>query len=249
MKAGRVALVTGGTGGIGTAICQALHRAGAKVAAGYNGGGSNGLAQAWQEEQRTLGYDVLACYGDVSNFESAGALIAEVEEKLGPIDILINCAGITKDGTLKKMPLSQWELVMRINLDSVFNVSRQVIEGMLDRKFGRIINISSINGQKGQFGQTNYSSAKAGMHGFTMALAQEVANKGITVNTISPGYVNTAMVKKIAPEVLEKIVAQVPIGRLVEPTEVARLIAFLADDEAAAITGANFAINGGQYMS
>ena len=172
-----------------------------------------------------------------------------MERRFGPVDILVNNAGITQDSTLKKMDPIQWMAVLRTNLDSVFNMCRVVIEGMLERKYGRIINISSINGQKGQFGQTNYSSAKAGMYGFSKSLAQETAGKGITVNTISPGYIGTEMVKKMDPAIVEKIVAQIPVGRLGKPEEIARTVCFLADDEAGYITGANFAINGGQYMA
>ena len=246
---GRVALVTGGMGGIGTEICRALCQAGAKVAAGYNSGGTDVKALEWQALQKVAGYDILISYGDVSNFESAQGMVMDVVEKLGPIDILVNVAGITRDGTLKKMSFPQWEIVLRTNLDSAFNVTRQVIEGMMERRYGRVINISSVNGQKGQFGQTNYSASKAGLHGFTMALAQEVASKGITVNSISPGYVHTPMVEHIAAEVLEKIVAGIPVGRLAEPGEIARVVSFLASSDSSYITGANIAINGGQYMS
>jgi acetoacetyl-CoA reductase len=244
----KVALVTGGTGGIGTAICQALYQEGIQVVAGYNYSGDNEQAIKWQRQQRELDFDIGIVYGDVSSFESCHAMVSEVESTHGPIDILINCAGITQDTTFRKMMVAQWDAVLRVNLDSVFNTTRQVINGMIEREFGRIINISSINGQKGQFGQTNYSAAKAGVHGFTMALAQEVANKGITVNTVSPGYVATEMVKKMQPAVLEKIIAQIPVGRLAEPAEIARVIAFLAHEKSSFITGADIAINGGQYM-
>ncbi|MGD9591379.1 MAG: acetoacetyl-CoA reductase [Candidatus Berkiella sp.] len=245
----RIALVTGGTGGIGTYICRHLHDNQVQVIAGYSHGGDATHAKKWQEEQAKNNYEFEIIYGDVSNFESCGGMIEEAQSKVGPIDILVNNAGITRDATFKKMEVAQWDQVIRINLDSIFNVTRHVINGMLERNFGRIINISSINGQKGQFGQCNYSAAKAGMHGFTKALAQEVANKGVTVNTISPGYVATEMVKKVAPQVLEKIIAQIPVGRLAEPAEIARVVAFLASDDSGFITGANFAINGGQYMS
>ncbi|MFI4937589.1 MAG: acetoacetyl-CoA reductase [Candidatus Berkiellales bacterium] len=244
----KIALVTGGTGGIGTAICRRLKDDGVRVIAGYSHGGDNTYALAWQAEQRQQDYPFEIIYGDVTNFESCAAMIKEVESKYGPVDILVNNAGITRDATLRKMDPDQWNTVMRVNLDSVFNVTRQVVNGMMDRGFGRIINISSINGEKGQFGQTNYSAAKAGMHGFTKALAQEVASKGITVNTISPGYVATEMVKKVSSSILEKIIAQIPVGRLAEPSEVARVVAFLSADEAGYITGANIAVNGGQHM-
>ncbi|HRE30520.1 MAG TPA: acetoacetyl-CoA reductase [Candidatus Berkiella sp.] len=244
----RIALVTGGTGGIGTAICQHLTKAGLRVIAGYSHGGDSSYALTWQKEQADLGYEMGIVYGDVSNFESCTAMVDEIAAKFGAIDVLVNNAGITKDTMFKKMSVIDWQAVMRIDLDSVFNTTRQVINGMIDRSFGRIINISSINGQKGQFGQTNYSAAKAGMHGFTKALAQEVAAKGVTVNTISPGYVLTDMVKKVAEDVMAKIIAQVPVGRLAEPDEIARVVTFLAAEEAGYITGANIAVNGGQHM-
>ncbi len=242
------ALVTGGTGGIGTAICQHLTKVGMRVVAGYSHGGDSSYALTWQKEQASLGFEIGIVYGDVSNFESCTAMVEEVTSKCGAVDVLVNNAGITKDITFKKMTVADWQAVMRIDLDSVFNTTRQVINGMIDRNFGRIINISSINGQKGQFGQTNYSAAKAGMHGFTKALAQEVAAKGVTVNTISPGYVLTEMVKKVPDDVMQKIIAQVPVGRLAEPDEIARVVIFLAAQEAGYITGANIAVNGGQHM-
>lgn len=244
----KVALVTGGTGGIGTAICQHLTKEGIRVVAGYSHGGDSSYALTWQKEQANHGFEIGIVYGDVSNFESCTAMVEEVTSGFGAIDILVNNAGITKDITFKKMTVTDWQAVMRIDLDSVFNTTRQVINGMIDRNFGRIINISSINGQKGQFGQTNYSAAKAGMHGFTKALAQEVAAKGVTVNTISPGYVLTEMVKKVPEDVMQKIIAQVPVGRLAEPDEIARVVIFLAAQEAGYITGANIAVNGGQHM-
>jgi acetoacetyl-CoA reductase len=244
----RVALVTGGTGCIGTAICRYLSEQGNKVIAGFSHSHDDTYAKEWQALQAKDHYHFEIVYGDVSNFSSSAAMIDDVETKIGPVDILINNAGITRDATLRKMLDSEWSDVLRINLDSVFNVTRQVINGMIERSFGRIINVSSINGQKGQFGQTNYSAAKAGMHGFTKALAQEVASKGITVNTVSPGYVATEMVKKVPSKVLEQIIAAIPIGRLAEPLEVARVVGFLALDETSYITGANIAINGGQHM-
>lgn len=244
----RIAIVTGGTGGIGTAICRTLHDNGFIVVAGFNNGGSDDKAQQWQLLQRRENYQFEIMYGDVSNFESCNAMVAAIEEKWGPIDILINNAGITMDASLKKMEPVAWESVIRTNLDSVFNMCKQVVPGMLERKFGRIINISSINGQKGQFGQTNYSAAKAGMHGFTKALALELAGKGITVNTISPGYVATEMVKKMPQEVLEKIISDIPMKRLGNVEEIAHVVAFLVHEHAGYITGANIAINGGQHM-
>lgn len=245
---GKVALVTGGVGGIGTAICQELAQRGCKVAANYLEGVDDGLG--WQAKQKELGFDFVVVPGNVADFDSSVAMVNAVAEKLGPVDILVNCAGITKDGTLKKMKKEQWYDVINVNLNSVFNVTKPVVDSMLDRgvKNGRIINISSVNGQKGQLGQTNYSAAKAGMHGFTMALAQEVAKKNITVNTVSPGYIATSMVMAIPEDVRAKIVATVPVGRLAEPSEIAHTVAFLADDRSGFITGANIAINGGLHM-
>lgn len=240
-----VALVTGGTGGIGTAICQHLSKMGIKVAATYyNGDKANG----WLEAQQKLGYDFSIFSIKVEDFENCAKAIAAVEESLGPIDVLVNNAGITRDGQLKSMTYEQWQAVMRTNLDGVFNVTRQVINGMIERQYGRVINISSVNGQKGQFGQTNYSAAKAGIHGFTMALAQEVARKGITVNTISPGYIGTEMVMAVAEEIRNKIIAQIPVGRLGEPDEIARAVAFLASPDSGYITGSDLSVNGGLYM-
>jgi len=244
----RIALVTGGTGGIGTAICRRLASGGIKVVAGFSHGGDNAYALAWQQAQKEEKYEFEVCYGDVTNFESCGMMVDKISTEMGPINILVNNAGITRDSTLKKMGFEQWDSVLRTNLDSVFNVTRHVINSMLEQGFGRIINISSINGQKGQFGQTNYSAAKAGMHGFTKALAQEVANKGITVNTVSPGYVATEMVKKMPQPILDKIIAQIPLGRLAEPNEIGAMVAFLASDEAGYVTGADFSINGGLHM-
>ena len=243
----RVALVTGGTGGIGTAICKGLADAGCRVAAGYFPG-TDDAAREWQAQRKAEGYDFAVVPGDVADFDSSKAMVAAVEAQLGPVDILVNNAGITRDGTFRKMSAENWRAVLSTNLDSVFNVTRPVVEGMLERKFGRIVNISSVNGQKGQFGQCNYSAAKAGMHGFTKALAQEVASKGITVNTISPGYIGTEMVMAIPENVREQIVAQIPVGRLGKPEEIARTVAFLAAEDAGFITGANLSVNGGQHM-
>ncbi len=243
----RIALVTGGTGGIGSAICLALADQGMKVVAGYS---NEAKAIAWQEEQKAAGYDILIQHVDVTSLESCQQAVAEVKEKAGgSIDVLVNNAGITRDGVFKKMDWDQWNAVLSTNLDSAFNMTRPVIDDMLDKGFGRVINISSVNGEKGQFGQCNYSAAKAGLHGFTKALAQETARKGITVNTISPGYILTPMVAKIAPEIQEKIVAQIPVGRMGAPEEIGRTVAFLADDNAGYITGSNLSINGGQHMS
>jgi acetoacetyl-CoA reductase len=238
---GKVALITGGTRGIGKAIVKRLKDAGLTVAAGYAGNEEN--AKRVAEE---LG--VFVVKGSVDNFYDCKRCAQEVEAALGPIDVLVNNAGITRDGFFHKMSLEQWQEVIHTNMDSVFNMTRQVIEGMRERGYGRIINISSINGQKGQAGQTNYSAAKAGMIGFTKALAMESANKGITVNCVAPGYTSTEMVSAIAPAVLDKIVAGIPVGRLGTPEEVAEICAFLVSDNAGFITGATIAVNGGQHM-
>ncbi len=242
----RIALVTGGTGGIGTEICKALSNAGYSVVASWLAGADDG--EKWQAECKEAGFDFTIAEGNIANFENAVKLVEEVETKLGSVDILVNCAGITQDNFLHKMTQEQWQQVLRVNLDSVFNVTRQVILGMRKRNFGRIINISSVNGQKGQVGQANYSAAKAGMHGFTMALAQESARKGITVNTISPGYIATKMVAAMPEKAMKRIVDQIPVGRLGKPEEIARIVVFLAAAEAGFITGANIAVNGGLHM-
>ena len=244
---GRVALVTGGTGGIGTEICKKLADAGARVASTCLPS-LRAQAEDWLKQRTAEGYQFPVVYGDVSDFDSCAEMVAQVVKELGPIDILVNNAGITQDATLRKMNVEQWQAVLRTNLDSMFNMSKQVIDSMLDRGFGRIINISSINGQKGQFGQVNYSAAKAGVHGFTMALAREVARKGVTVNTVSPGYIGTEMVMAVPEDVRNKIIAEIPVGRLGKPEEIARLIAFIAADESGFMTGADFSANGGQHM-
>jgi acetoacetyl-CoA reductase len=239
----RVALVTGGTRGIGAAICKALKAAGCSVAANY--AGNDAAAAKFTEET-----GIPTFKWDVSDFAACKAGIAEVEAKLGPVDVLVNNAGITRDGMLHKMSPENWHAVINTNLSSVFNMCRNVIEGMRARNYGRIVNISSINGQKGQMGQTNYSAAKAGEIGFTKALAQEVAGKGITVNAICPGYIATEMVLAVPKEVLEKnIIPQIPVGRLGEAEEIARCVVFLADDAAGFITGSTLAANGGQYLA
>ncbi len=241
----RVALVTGGTGGIGTAICKKLADQGHKVATNYR---NEEKAKAWQAQMKADGYDFALVKGDVTSPEDAAAMVKEVEEKLGPVDILINNAGITRDGTFHKMKPDQWNDVINTNLNSVYNVTRPVIDGMRDRKWGRIIQISSINGLKGQYGQANYAAAKAGMHGFTISLARENAKLGITVNTVSPGYVATDMVMAVPEEVRAKIAADIPTGRLGKPEEIAYAVAFLVDEQAAWITGSNLDINGGHHM-
>ncbi|MGH8614599.1 MAG: acetoacetyl-CoA reductase [Gammaproteobacteria bacterium] len=242
---GRVALVTGGTGGIGAAICVQLAASGAKVATNYR---NEEKARKWLAETKAKGYDFTIYRVDVSDFDACQRMVESLAKELGPVDILVNNAGVTKDVTLRKMGKEQWDTVLRINLDSVFNVTRQVVQGMMDRGYGRIVNISSINGQKGQVGQSNYSASKAGMHGFTMSLAQEVARKGVTVNTVSPGYIATDMVMAVGEEIRNQIIAQIPVGRLGTPEEVAYLVDFLVSDQAAFINGADFAQNGGQHM-
>jgi acetoacetyl-CoA reductase len=242
---GRVALVTGGTGGIGTAICTRLSDMGARVATTYR---NREKAEDWQKRMKEQGHEVVIYACDVGDYDACVELIGRVEKELGPVDILVNNAGITRDTTLKKMTPQDWRDVICANLDSVFNMTQPVLAGMAQRGWGRVINISSINGQKGQFGQANYASSKAGIHGFTMSAAQEVARKGVTVNTVSPGYIATEMVIAVPEEVREKIVAQIPIGRLGRPEEVAHVVAFLASEDAGFITGANFAANGGQHM-
>ena len=241
----RVALVTGGTGGIGTAICRRLADLGNKVATNYR---NEEKARAWQQKMQADGYDITLVQGDVSTPEDGEALVRGVEAKLGPVDILVNNAGITRDTTFHKMRPDQWSEVINTNLNSVYNMTRPVIEGMRERRWGRVIQIASINGQKGQYGQANYAAAKAGMHGFTISLAQENAKFGITVNTVSPGYIGTDMVMAVPEEVRNKIVAQIPTGRLGSPDEIAYAVAFFIPDEAAWITGANLSANGGQYM-
>jgi acetoacetyl-CoA reductase len=243
----RVALVTGGMGGLGEAICVKLAKLGDTVVTTHSPG--NTKAQEWLATMKKQGYNFRAYACDVADYESCAACVAQVAKEVGPIDVLVNNAGITRDTTFKKMDKESWDAVLKTNLDSCFNMTKQVCDGMVDRGWGRIINISSVNGQKGAFGQTNYSAAKAGMHGFTKALALEVARKGVTVNTISPGYIGTKMVMAIPKEVLDsKIIPQIPMGRLGKPDEVAGLVAYLASEEAAFLTGANIAINGGQHM-
>ena len=243
----RIALVTGGMGGLGEAICMKLARMGIKVVVTYSPG--NAKHADWLKDMASRDYHILAYPCDVGDFDSCQKMVELVAKDVGPIDILINNAGITRDMTFKKMTKVDWDAVMKTNLDSVFNVTKPCVDGMVERGWGRVINVSSVNGQKGAFGQTNYSAAKAGMHGFTKALAYEVARKGVTVNTISPGYIGTKMVLAIPKDVLDsKIIPQIPMGRLGKPDEVAGLCAYLASDEAAFLTGANIAINGGQHM-
>ena len=243
----RVALVTGGMGGLGEAICIKLAALGDTVITTYSP--SNTQTQEWLRTMRSRGLDFYAYACDVTDWESCQACVGMVTAEIGPVDVLVNNAGITRDMTFKRMDKINWDAVMHANLDSCFNMAKQVCDGMVERGWGRVINISSVNGQKGAFGQTNYSAAKAGMHGFTKALALEVARKGVTVNTISPGYIGTKMVTAIPKDVLDsKIIPQIPLGRLGKPEEVAGLVAYLASEEAAFVTGANIAINGGQHM-
>jgi len=241
----KIAYVTGGMGGIGTAMCQRLHKDGFKVIAGC---GPNRDFQKWIDEQKALGYTFYVSVGNVADWDSTTAAFDKVKAEHGTVDVLVNNAGITRDGMFRKMTRADWDAVIETNLNSMFNVTKQVIDGMLDKGWGRIINISSVNGEKGQFGQTNYSAAKAGMHGFTMALAQEVASKGVTVNTVSPGYIATDMVKSIRQDVLDKIIATIPIRRLGTPEEIASIVSWLASDESGFATGADFSCNGGLHM-
>ena len=239
----RLALVTGGTRGIGAAVSRALQTAGYSVAATY--AGNTRAAEAFQVET-----GIHVHRWDIGDFDACAAGVKAVEAALGPIDILVNNAGIVRDAALHKMTKAQWDAVVRTNLDGLFNMCRQVIEGMRARKFGRIVNISSINGQKGQFGQTNYAAAKAGDLGFTRALALETARFGITVNAVCPGYIHTEMLDAVSPEIMEKsILPHIPVGRLGKPEEIARAVLFLAADEAGFVTGSTLSINGGQYMS
>ncbi len=244
----KIALITGGTGGIGTAICIALADQGRKVIAGYFPPEKE-IAVAWQQKRKADGYDIEIVAFDVSDYESSQKMLHDVEITIGPIDILVNCAGITRDKTLRQMTPDQWDSVLRTNLDSAFNVTRHVVENMSQNGFGRIVNISSVNGQKGQFGQANYSAAKAGLHGFTKAVAQELAAKGVTVNSVSPGYVKTEMTDAIPEDVRDSILQQVPMGRMALPDEIAYVVSFLTDDRNTYMTGANLPVNGGMYMT
>ena len=244
----RLALVTGGMGGLGETISTKMADAGYRVAVTYSP--SNKAVDQWTAAMKSRGYDFHAHACDVADFDSCKACVDLVTRSLGPVDILVNNAGITRDMTFRKMTKADWDAVLHTNLDSVFNMTKQVCDGMVDRGWGRIINVSSVNGSKGAFGQTNYAAAKAGMHGFTKSLALEVGRKGVTVNTISPGYFGTKMVTAIPKEILDaKILPQIPIGRLGRPEEIAGLIIYLCSEEAAFVNGANIAINGGQHMA
>ena len=241
----KVAYVTGGMGGIGTAICQRLSKDGFKVIAGC---GPTRDYQKWLDEQKAAGYTFYASVGSVGDWQSTVDAFSKAKAEHGPIDVLVNNAGITRDRMFLKMSPEDWQAVIDTNLHSVFNVTKQVVPDMVERGWGRIIQISSVNGEKGQAGQTNYSAAKAGMHGFAMALAQELANKGVTVNTVSPGYIGTDMVRAIKPEVLEKIVATIPVKRLGTPEEIGSIVAWLAGEDSGFTTGADFSCNGGLHM-
>lgn len=243
----KVALITGGVGELGRAISNHLLEAGYLVAA-MDLNADSEAARQWSRSLNGTRKNLMVIAGDVTNYDSCLEVVQQVEETLGNVDILVNCAGITRDGTLRKMSKEQWDQVLNANLDSVFHMSRHVVNGMLERGFGRIVNIASVNGVKGQYGQTNYSSAKAGMHGFTMALAQEVARKGVTVNSVSPGYMNTSMVRSVPEDVLDQIIGQIPVGRLGETREIAAMVGFLVSDMAGFITGANMNVNGGLHM-
>ncbi len=243
----RIAVVTGGMGGLGETVSIKMAGAGYRVVVTYSP--ANTKFKSWLEEMKGKGYSFAAFPVDVVDYGDCARKCAAIQAEVGPIDILVNNAGITRDMTFKKMTKADWDAVMRTNLDSCFSMTKQVMDGMVDRGWGRIINVSSVNGQKGAFGQTNYSAAKAGIHGFTKALALEVARKGVTVNTISPGYIGTKMVTAIPKEILDsKILPQIPLGRLGKPDEVAGLIIYLCSEEAAFVTGANISINGGQHM-
>jgi len=242
----RVVFVTGGMGGIGSAICRRLAAAGHTIVAGCLPGYDR--KEEWLGAMRRDGFRVHAAEGDVSDYDSCAEMFYHVRSVVGHVDILVNNAGITRDSVFKRMTERDWNLVINTNLNSVFNVTRQVIDGMSERGWGRIINISSVNAIKGQFGQTNYSAAKAGMAGFAKALAQEVVRKGVTVNTVSPGYVETDLVMAIRKEIREQIIASIPMGRLARPEEIAAVVAFLSSEEAGYITGANISVNGGMHM-
>ncbi|GMV30656.1 MAG: putative oxidoreductase [Rhodanobacteraceae bacterium] len=243
----RIALVSGGIGGLGTEICRHLAASGHRVIAADLGARTDRIA-AFRNE--IADFDDMIAFEplDIGDFDTCASVIRRIEAEQGGVDVLVNAAGITRDTTLRKMSQEQWHSVLTVNLDGVFNLCRNVIDGMCTRGYGRIVNISSVNGQTGQFGQTNYAAAKAGMHGFTMALAREVARKGVTVNSVSPGYCETAMVMQIAPEIREQIVADVPVGRLGKPSEIARVVAFLVAEDSGYITGANIPVNGGYFM-
>jgi len=244
----RIAVVTGAAGGLGEAMCKGLSEQGRQVVAGYLPG-EEAAMRDWQGSMKSAGFEVAIYPVDVSDYDSCTAFIEQVENDCGAIDILVNNAGITRDAPLKRMGPEQWAQVLRTNLDSMYNMCQPLFDRMCSRGWGRIVNISSLNGEKGQFGQANYSAAKAGIYGFTRAIAQEGARKGVTVNAVSPGYIDTPMVRQVPEAVLEQIVAGIPVGRLGQPEEIARAVCFLTDDGAGFVTGTNLSVNGGQYMS
>jgi len=242
----KVALVTGGMGGLGTAICKALAEDGCIIVANCLPGFPH--KDEWLDRTRSEGFEFHAVEGDVSDYDSCARMVKEIEAMVGPVDILVNNAGITRDGMFRKMDKGDWDAVLATNLDSVFNVTHHILPGMAERGWGRVINMSSVNGVKGQFGQANYSAAKAGILGFSKAIAQEVAKKGVTVNAIAPGYIGTDMVMAIKPEVREQIVATIPMGRMGKPEEIGHLVRYLASELAGFMTGATLNINGGLHM-
>lgn len=244
----RIAVVTGAQGGLGESMCKALSDQGRKVVGSFLPG-MEADAQNWQTAMLDAGYEVAIYPLDVTDYDHCNSFITQVEEELGPIEILVNNAGITRDGPLKRLQPNQWQEVINTNLSSMYNMSQPLFETMCNRGFGRIVNISSLNGEKGQFGQANYSAAKAGIYGFTKAIAQEGARKGVTVNAVSPGYIDTPMVRQVPENVLSSIVEGIPVGRLGQPEEIARAVAFLTAEDAGFITGTNISVNGGQYMS
>ena len=244
----RVAVVTGAQGGLGESMCKAMCDQDRRVVGSYLPGAES-EAQSWQADMKAAGYDVAIYPLDVTDYDHCSSFIAKVEEEVGPIEILVNNAGITRDGPLKRLQPEQWQAVLRTNLDSMYNMCQPLFDAMCGRGFGRIVNISSLNGEKGQFGQANYSAAKAGIYGFTKAIAQEGARKGVTVNAVSPGYIDTPMVRQVPENVLNAIVDGIPVGRLGQPEEIARAVAFLTAEDAGFITGTNLSVNGGQYMS
>ena len=248
MEKNNVALVTGGTGGIGEEICRQLAASGCNVVANYFPADKDN-AESWQAVQKAAGFDIQIAPADVTDFDATGAMIADIESNIGPIDVLVNCAGITRDATIKNMDIDAWKAVIETNLTSVFNVTKPIFLGMTSRGYGRIINISSVNGQRGQFGQPNYSAAKAGVHGFTMSAAYEGARKGVTVNTVAPGYVSTPMTEAMPENVLESIIAGIPMGRMAQPAEIASAVLWLANENTSYVTGACIPVNGGLFIS
>lgn len=248
MSKNNVALVTGGTGGLGEEICRQLSASGCKVVANYFPADKEN-AESWQSVQKQAGFDIAIAPADVTDFEATGAMIADIEANIGPIDVLVNCAGITRDATIKNMNIEEWKAVIDTNLTSAFNVSKPILLGMTERGYGRIINIASVNGQRGQFGQPNYSAAKAGIHGFTMSAAFEGARKGVTVNTVAPGYVSTAMTEAMPEKVLASIIGGIPMGRMAQPAEIASAVLWLADESNSYTTGAQIPVNGGLFTS